>query len=57
MFKSNPQQMLANLMQTNPKAQQVMNMIRQSNKSPKELFYELARQKGVDPNQILNLFN
>lgn len=39
----------------NPQLQQVMNLVRASNMTPKEYFYALAKQKGVDPNSILNM--
>ena len=52
---SNPQQLLMNMANQNPQMKQVLNTIQNSNKSPKELFYEMANQKGVDPNQILNM--
>ena len=59
LFKSsaNPQQLISNLMNQNPQIRQVMNMVQSSGKSPKDLFYELAKQKGVDPNQIINMLN
>ena len=50
---NNPNQFMQNLMQTNPQVQQVMQMIQSSNMSPKDLFYTMAKQKGVDPEQIL----
>lgn len=52
--KSNPAQMLQMMSQSNPQFKQVMNMIQQSGKSPKDLFYEMAKQKGVNPDDILN---
>lgn len=52
---NNPQQLLMGMAQQNPKVQQVMSMIQNSGKSPKELFYQMAQQKGVDPEQILNM--
>ena len=51
----NPQQLFMNMAQQNPQMKQVLNMIQTSGKSPKDLFYQLAQQKGVDPNQILNM--
>lgn len=53
----NPQQMLMNMAQQNPQMKQTLDMINNSGKSPKDLFYELAKQKGVDPNQILSMLN
>lgn len=52
----NPQQLLGNMMQNNPQMKQAMDMINSSGKSPKDLFYELAKQKGVDPNDVLKQF-
>ena len=51
----NPQQLLLNYIQSNPQAQNIYNILQNSNKSPKELFYQLASQKGIDPNTILQL--
>lgn len=51
----NPQQMIMNMANQNPQVRQVMNMVQNSGKSPKDLFYEMAKQKGVDPNQIINM--
>ena len=43
-------------MQNNPQVKATVDYIQQTGQSPKELFYALAKQKGVDPNQILQLF-
>lgn len=50
----NPQQLLNNMMQSNPQMKQTMDMIKSSGKSPKDLFYEMAKQKGVNPDSILS---
>jgi hypothetical protein len=39
-----------------PEMQNVLNMVNQNGGDAKSLFYELAKQKGVDPNQILDMF-
>ena len=44
------QQMSAN----NPQMQQVMNVIQQNGGDPRAAFYNMAQQKGIDPNVILN---
>ena len=56
MFRSanNPQAMINQLMQTNPQMKQVMEFVRSSGGDPKQAFYSLAQQKGVDPNTILD---
>ena len=51
----NPQQLLMNMMNQNPQLKQVMDLVKNSNKSPKDLFYEMAQQRGVDPNEIINM--
>lgn len=50
---NNPQQLLANLVNQNPQMRQVIQLVNSSGKSPKDLFYQLAKQRGVDPNEIL----
>lgn len=52
---ANPQQFLLNYIKNNPQAQNIYKMLQNSNKSPKELFYQLASQKGIDPNTILEM--
>lgn len=50
---NNPLQLLINACQNNPQLQSTLSMIQNSPKSPEDLFYAMARQKGVDPNTIL----
>ena len=59
LFKNstNPQQLFFNLMQTNPQFKNIYSVIQNSNKSPKELFYSLAKDKGVNPEDIINMLN
>lgn len=54
MFKSsnNPQMLIQNMLQNNP---QVRNIIQQNGGDPKTAFYNLARQKGINPDEILNM--
>lgn len=51
----NPQAMLSQMSQSNPQVKQLMTMLQNSGKSPKELFYQVAQEQGVDPNEILNM--
>ena len=51
----NPSAMINQLAQNNPQLRNVMDMVRQSGGDPKAAFYALAQQKGVDPEQILNM--
>ncbi len=53
---ANPAQLFQNMAKTSPQVQSIMQMIQQTNQTPKELFYQTAKEKGIDPNQILNMF-
>ena len=46
-------QMAAN----NPQMQQVMQVIQQNGGNAKQAFYNMAQQRGVDPNMILQQLN
>ena len=51
----NPQLLLNQMMTNNPQMKQVMDIIKQAGGDPKKAFYSLAEQKGVDPEEILNM--
>ena len=50
-----PSAMLQSIMQNNPQAEAVMDLIQQHGGDARAAFYDLARQKGVDPNQIFDM--
>ena len=50
-----PRIALESMIQSNPQMQNVMDMVRQNGGDPKAAFLNLAKQKGVDPNDILNM--
>ncbi len=56
MIKSsgNPQQMLMNLMSSNPLVAAVMKEVQANGGDAKSLFYRKAKEMGVDPQTILN---
>lgn len=54
MKSGNPAQAVRNLAMRTPQGQQVLNMLQGGNMSPKQLFYQMAQQKGINPQQILN---
>lgn len=56
MNSNNPIQFLQNLAKNNPQLSQVMNMVNMSGRTPRDLFYQMARQKGVNPEEILRMF-
>ena len=49
-----PQTTLERMVQSNPHTGEVMNMIQQNGGNAEGLFYQVAKQKGVDPVQFLN---
>lgn len=50
----NPQMFLQQMMSKNPQVKQAMEMVQSNGGDAKSLFYALAKQKGIDPNTILN---
>ena len=52
---NNPMQLMQTMAQSNPQLQSILNLIQTSQKSPKDLFFEMAQQRGVDPQQILQI--
>ena len=50
----NPEQTMAAIMQQNPEFKKVIETLSALG-DPKKLFYERAKQKGVDPNVYINL--
>lgn len=52
---NNPMQLMQTIAQSNPQLQSILNLIQTSQKSPKDLFFEMAQQRGVDPQQILQM--
>ena len=51
---SNPNVLMNKLIQSNPRLKMAYNMVQQNGGNAKQLFYQLAQQKGIDPNTILN---
>lgn len=50
----NPYQLLMGIAAKNPMVKSVIDSANNSGKSYKDMFYELAKQKGVDPNSIIS---
>ena len=51
---SNPTEAMEKMLTSNPNFQGVVNYINQNGGDAKTAFYNLAAQKGIDPNTILN---
>lgn len=43
--------------QNNPALQQAIDYVNKNGGNPKEAFYKLAKEKGVDPNEVLKQIN
>ena len=52
----NPQMMINQMLQNNPNYKQAVDFVNQNGGNAKEAFYSLAKQNGLDPNEILNMF-
>ena len=48
-----PQAMINQLSQNDPRMQEVLNVVQQNGGNAKGLFYSLAKQRGVDPEMVL----
>ena len=54
MTSQNPQMALQNLVQNNPNMKQAIDYVNANGGNPKDAFYKLAKEKGIDPDSILN---
>ena len=51
----NPNLMLQQLARTNPNVASAMSLVQRYGGDPQRAFYEEAKRKGIDPNQILGM--
>ena len=51
----NSSMMLQQMTAQNPQMRQVMDLVQQNGGNAKQAFYKLAEQKGVNPDEILNM--
>ena len=52
---SNPNAMLNMLAQNNPQLRQVLDLVQQSGGSPEKAFYAACEQRGVNPQEIIDM--
>lgn len=45
---------LQNLMQSNPNMKKAIDYVNENGGNPKDAFYKLAKERGINPDQILN---
>ena len=53
---NNPQAMFDQMMKQNPNINNVLENVKKYGNNPKEIYYNLAREKGVDPDEFLKQF-
>ena len=53
----NPAQALQQMAGNNPQIQQALQLVQQSGGNPQAAFEKLAREKGIDPQQIMSMLN
>ena len=46
---------LMNMLQNNPQIKNVMEMVKNSNMTPRDLFYQKAKEMGVNPDDVLKI--
>lgn len=49
-----PRAKLNDLINSNPKMRDIMKMVQRYGNNPKDVFYALAKEKGVNPDDVLN---
>jgi len=54
MSLSNPQTMMNQMLMNNPNVQQALTFIKQAGNNPQTAFINLAKQKGVNPQEFIN---
>lgn len=52
---NNPQAMLSTMAKNNPQIKQTIDYINKNGGNAQQLFYSLAKQNGIDPNEILEM--
>lgn len=52
---ANPQQIIMNMVQSNPQIASIINQATSTGQTYKDLFYNMAKARGVDPDQILGV--
>ena len=48
-----PQAFMNQMIRTNPQMKQAMDYVNANGGNPKDAFYNLAKEKGVDPDEFL----
>ena len=52
---SNPNAMMQQMLMTNPNYKQVMEYVNKNGGDPRKAFFQMAQEKGVNPDSILSM--
>lgn len=53
-MSANPQMALQNIVNQNPNLQNILNLANSNGANLQQVFYNMAKQKGVNPEDIIN---
>ena len=53
-MSQNPQMAIQQLMEKNPAMKQTIEYVNANGGNPKDAFYKLAKERGINPDSILN---
>ena len=53
-MSANPQMALQNIVNQNPNLQNILNLANSNGTNLQQVFYNMAKQKGVNPEDIIN---
>lgn len=54
MSLSNPQMAMNQMLMSNPRVQQALSFVKQAGNNPQKAFINLAKQKGINPQEFIN---
>ena len=53
-MSQNPQMAIQQIMQSNPDMKKAIDYVNENGGNPKDAFYKLAKERGINPDSILN---
>lgn len=53
-MSANPQMALQNIVNQNPNLQNILNLANSNGANLQQVFYNMAKQKGVNPEDVIN---
>lgn len=53
----NPMSVIQNMVAQNPQYQQILGLMQTCNGNPQQLVQNIAQQRGIDVNQLMQIYN